>query len=148
MTSQQTFTCSKSTRETLEVDVVLVSLFFTIAALNKKMFIWIASSDYETISIYIIFFQIIKRCCQVHVQATSMFEIISIGMFQKEAIYFGLCQFTIHDPTMHDSYIDYVNMLTLYRYKSRYQGSKNMSMICNTWSPKKVATFENCHFPF
>ena len=87
MTSQQTFTCSKSTRETLEVDVVLVSLFFTIAALNKKMFIWIASSDYETISIYIIFFQIIKRCCQVHVQATSMFEIISIGMFQKEGIF-------------------------------------------------------------
>ena len=87
MTSQQTFTCSKSTRETLEVDVVLVSLFFTIAALNKKMFIWIASSDYETISIYINFFQIIKRCCQVHVQATSMFEIISTGMFQKEVIF-------------------------------------------------------------
>ena len=87
MTSQQTFTCSKSTRETLEVDVVLVSLFFTIAALNKKMFIWIASSDYETISIYIIFFQIIKRCCQVHLQATSMFEIASIGIFQKEAIF-------------------------------------------------------------
>ena len=85
MTSQQTFTCSKSTRETLEVDVVLVSLFFTIAALNKKMFIWIASSDYETISIYIFFFQIIKRSCQVHVQATSMFEITSIGIFQKEA---------------------------------------------------------------
>ena len=84
MTSQQTFTCSKSTRETLEVDVVLVSLFFTIAALNKKMFIWIASSDYETISIYIIYFQIIKLCCQIHV---SLFEIISIGMFQKEAIF-------------------------------------------------------------
>ena len=87
MTSQQTFTCSKSTRETLEVDVVLVSLFFTIAALNKKMFIWIASSDYETISIYIDFFQIIKRCCQVHVQTTSLFKIISVGMFQKEAIF-------------------------------------------------------------
>ena len=65
MTSQQTFTCSKSTRETLEVDVVLVSLFFTIAALNKKMFIWIASSDYETISIYIIYFQIIKLCWSI-----------------------------------------------------------------------------------
>ena len=30
MTSQQTFTCSKSTRETFEADVVLMSLFFTL----------------------------------------------------------------------------------------------------------------------
>ena len=42
-----------------------------LATLNRKKFIWIASSDYETISIYIIFFQTIKRSCQVHVQATS-----------------------------------------------------------------------------
>ena len=48
------------------------------------MFTWIASSDYEIISIYINFFQIRNCCCQVHVQATSMFEIISIGMFQKQ----------------------------------------------------------------
>ena len=48
---------------------------------------WKASSDYETISIDIDFFQIIKRCCQVHVQAIPMFKIISIGMFQKEAIF-------------------------------------------------------------
>ena len=98
VTSQQAFTGSKSIREKLNVVVVLMSLFLTLniiqtifelllLTLNRKKFIWIASSDYETISIYIIFFQIIKRCCQVHVQATSMFEIISIGMFQKEAIF-------------------------------------------------------------
>ena len=87
MTSQETFTCSKSTRETVKVYVVLMSLFFTIATLNRKMFFWIASSDYETMFIYLLFFQIIKRCCQVHVEATSAFEIISIGMFQKEAIF-------------------------------------------------------------
>ena len=87
MTSQETFTCSKSTRETVEVYVVLMPLFFTIATLNRKMFFWIASSDYETMFIYLFFFQIIKRCCQVHVEATSVFEIISIGMFQKEAIF-------------------------------------------------------------
>ena len=80
MTSQQTFTCSKLTRETLQFDVVLMSLFLPLniihtifesllLTLNRKIFIWIASSDYETISIYIDFFQIIKCCCQVHVQA-------------------------------------------------------------------------------
>ena len=68
MTSQQTFTCSKSTRESLEVDVVLMSLFlllniihaifeFLLLTLNRKIFIWIASSDYETISSYIAFFK-------------------------------------------------------------------------------------------
>ena len=55
--------------------------------LNGKLFIWIACSDYETISIYIGFFQKIKRCCRVHVQATLLFKIISTGMFQKEAIF-------------------------------------------------------------
>ena len=56
MTFQQTFTCSKSTRETLESDHVLMTLFLTLniihtifesllLTLNKKMFIWIASSD-------------------------------------------------------------------------------------------------------
>ena len=98
ITSQQTFTCSKSTREILEVDVVLMSLFLTLniihtifesllLTLNRKIFIWIASSNYENKSIYIDFFQTIKRCCQVHVQATSLFKIITIGMFQKEAIF-------------------------------------------------------------
>ena len=98
VTSQQAFTGSKSIREKLNVVVVLMSLFLTLniiqtifesllLTLNRKKFIWIASSDYETISIYIIFFQIIKRCCQVHLQATSMFEIASIGIFQKEAIF-------------------------------------------------------------
>ena len=56
-----------------------------LATLNRKKFIWIASSDYETISVYIDFLQIIKRCCEVHVQTTSLFRIIAIGMFQKEA---------------------------------------------------------------
>ena len=98
MTSQQAFTCSKSTRETLEVDIVLISLFLPLTiihtifeslllTLNRKIFISIASSDYETISIYIDFFQKIKRCCQVHVQATLLFKIISNEMFQKEAIF-------------------------------------------------------------
>ena len=68
------------------------------------MFIWIASSDYETISIYIFFFQTIKRCCQVHEQATSMFEIISIGMFQKEAIFvtFRVCYMRNNLPYLGD----------------------------------------------
>ena len=97
MTSQQTFTCSKSTRKRLEFYVVL-SLFLPLniihtifesllLTLNRKIFIWIASSNNENKSIYIDFFQTIKRCCQVHVQATSLFKIISVGMFQKEAIF-------------------------------------------------------------
>ena len=36
MTSQQTFTYSKSTRETLEVDVAVMSLFFTIADFKQE----------------------------------------------------------------------------------------------------------------
>ena len=98
MTSQETFTGSKSTRETLKAVIVFMSLFLNLniiqtifeslfLTLKNKKFIWIASSGYETISIYIEFFQIIKRCCQVHVQATSLFKIITIGMFQKEAIF-------------------------------------------------------------
>ena len=98
ITSQQTYACSKSTREIIEIDVVLMSLFLTLniihtifesllLTLNRKIFIWIASSNYENKSIYIDFFQTIKRCCQVHVQATSLFKIISVGMFQKEAIF-------------------------------------------------------------
>ena len=51
------------------------------------MFIWIASSDYDTISIYLEFFQTIKRCYQVHVQLTSLFKKISIEIFKKEAIF-------------------------------------------------------------
>ena len=85
MTFQQTFTCSNSTRETLEVDVVLMFLFLPLniihtifesllLTLNRKIFIWIASSDYGTISISIDFFQTIKHCCQVHVQATLLFK--------------------------------------------------------------------------
>ena len=59
--------------------------------LKRKKFIWIASSDY--IPIYIEFFQIIKRCCQMHVQVSSLFKIITIKMFQKEAIFvtFKVC---------------------------------------------------------
>ena len=36
----------------------------------------------------------------------------------------GLCQFTIHDPTMHDSCINYANTLALYRDNSQFQGKK------------------------
>ena len=38
--------------------------------------------------IYIYFFQRIKRCCQVHEQATSLLKKISIGMFKKEASFY------------------------------------------------------------
>ena len=99
--SQQTFTCSKSKKEILEVDVVM-SLFLTLNIIYttseslllayRKIFIRKASSDYETISI---FFQAIKRCCQVHVKATSLFKIISVGMFQKEAFFFLLFGYVI-----------------------------------------------------
>ena len=75
MTSKQTFTRSKSRRQTLEVDVVLMALFIRLniihtifesrlLTLDRKIFIWMTSSDSETISIYIDFFQTIKRCCQ------------------------------------------------------------------------------------
>ena len=90
MTFQQTFTCSKSTRKTLEVDVILMSLFLPLniihtlfesllLTLNRKIFIWIASSDYDTVSIYTDFFQTINRCCQVHVQATLFNRDINCG---------------------------------------------------------------------
>ena len=59
------------------IHTIVESLLLT---LNRKKFIWVAFSDYEATSICIEFFQTIKRCCQVHVQA-------SIGMFQKEAIF-------------------------------------------------------------
>ena len=60
----------------------------------------------------------------------------------------------IHDPTMQDSCINYANMLSLYKNRLSYQGSKNISMICKylvswvkkTSLTKKVATFKNCCF--
>ena len=62
MASQETFTYSKSTREILEVDVVLTSLFLTLNIIynifesllltDRKIFVWIVSSNYETISIF------------------------------------------------------------------------------------------------
>ena len=66
------------------IHTIFESLFLT---LNRKTFIWVASSDYEGISIFIEFFQTIKCCCQVHVQATLLSKKLSIGMFQKEAIF-------------------------------------------------------------
>ena len=66
------------------IHAIFESLLLT---LNRKIFIWVAPSDYETISTYIDFLQTIRRCCQVHVQATLLFKIISTGMFQKEAIF-------------------------------------------------------------
>ena len=46
----------------------------------------------------------VRRCCQVHVQPTSMFEIISIGMFQKEAIFvtFRVCYMRNNLPYLGD----------------------------------------------
>ena len=68
-------------------------LVFLLLTSSSKMFIWIASSDYDTISIYIDFFQTIKRCCQVHVQVTSLFKKISIGMLKKKQFFvtFKVC---------------------------------------------------------
>ena len=66
------------------IHTIVESLLLT---LNRKKFIWVAFSDYETTSICIEFFQTIKRCCQVHVQATLLSKKLSIGMFQKEAIF-------------------------------------------------------------
>ena len=74
------------------IHTIFESLLLT---LNTKRFIWITCSDYETISIYIEFFQTIKRCCQVHVQATSLFKIISIRVFQKEAGFLLLLEYII-----------------------------------------------------
>ena len=65
-------------------------LVFLLLAWNRKMFIWIASSDYDTISIYIDLFQTIKCCFQVHVQTISLFKKIRIGMFKKEGIFLFL----------------------------------------------------------
>ena len=62
-------------------------MFLLLTLTRNFFFFWIASSDYDTISIYIVFFQTITRCCQVHAQATSLFKKISIGMFQWEAIF-------------------------------------------------------------
>ena len=56
-------------------------LLFLLLNLNRKVFSGIASSHYNTISIqciinfYIIdFFQIIKRCCQLYIQATQLLK--------------------------------------------------------------------------
>ena len=55
-------------------------LVFLSLNLYRKMFIGTACSDYDTISMYYIinfhkiFFQTIKRCCQVHVQAISFLK--------------------------------------------------------------------------
>ena len=43
----------------------------------------------------------------------------------------GLCYFTIHDPMMHNSCINYPNMLTLYIETIHdIKGRKNIRMIC------------------
>ena len=56
-------------------------IFESLLLTYRTVFIWIAFSDYETITI---FFQTIKCCCQVHVQATSLFKIISVGIIKKK----------------------------------------------------------------
>ena len=61
MTFQQTFTCSNSTRETLEVDVVLMFLFLPLniihtifesllLTLNRKIFLWKALGNKALLS--------------------------------------------------------------------------------------------------
>ena len=64
--------------------IIFESLLLT---LNRKIFIWIASSHSETISTYIDLFQTIWPWCQIHVQATLLCKIISTEMFQKEGIF-------------------------------------------------------------
>ena len=75
LTSQQIFTCSKTTGETLEVDVSTADF--------KQENVYLDSLFWLLLSIYIDFFQTIRHCCQVHVQVTSLFKKISIGMFKK-----------------------------------------------------------------
>ena len=48
----------------------------------------------------------------------------------------GLCQFTIHDQTMHISCIDYANMLILYRDNSWYYRKEKTSLT------KQVGLFQ------
>ena len=47
ITSQQTFTCSKSTREILEVDVVLMSLFLTLNSERNSHHFWGTIADLQ-----------------------------------------------------------------------------------------------------
>ena len=62
----------------------------------------------------------------------------------------------IHDPTVHDSCINYANMLTLFRDKQWHQGSKKLSVICKdlvSWVKKisltkEVTIFKNYCFLF
>ena len=75
----------------------LMSVFLTLN-ISHTIF-WVTIADFKQEYVYLEsffwlwnfihihrFFSKIKRCCQVHVQATSLFK-ISIGMFQKEVIF-------------------------------------------------------------
>ena len=159
MTSQQTFTCSKSITETLEVDVFWMSLFLPLniihtifesllLTLNRKIFIWIASSDYETISIYIDFFQTIKRCCQVHVQATLFFKIISIGMFQKEAIFVTVrvCYMRNNLACLggYPTHLDVADISNLFYFHFVFAWSKVMTRLLRSNSASLVRQLCEC----
>ena len=62
-------------------------LVFLWHTLNRKIVIWIASSDYNKISLYIYLFQAIKRCYQVPAETTSLLKKLRITMFKKEVIF-------------------------------------------------------------
>ena len=141
MTSQQTFTGLKSTRETLEVVGVLMSLYLTLniihtifeslfLTLNRKKFIWIASSDYETISIYIIFFQTIKRSCQVHVQATSF---IALECFRKKQFFvtFRVCYMRNNLAWLGEylTHLDVADMSNLFYFHFVFTWSRAMTRL-------------------
>ena len=134
MTSQQTFTCSKSTWETSrQVDVILMSLFFTIADFKQENFYLDTFNWLWNYIHYIIFFQMIKRCCQVHVQPTSMFEIISIGMFQKEAIFvtFRICYMRKDLPCLgeYPTPLDVSDISNLFYFHFAFTWSRAMTCL-------------------
>ena len=64
----------------LILNIILTIFSVCIAYLNIKVLTGTSPSDYDTISIewiinfYTYFFETIKRCCQVHVQATSLLK--------------------------------------------------------------------------
>ena len=83
MTSQQTFTCSKSTRKhskSVRFNVFILtsehySYHFRVTIADfKQENIYLDSFFWLWNYIYIDFFKTIKRCCRVHVQAKLLFK--------------------------------------------------------------------------
>ena len=65
---------------------------------------------------YIDFFPTIKHCCQVHVQALLLFKIISIGMFQKEAIFCYFLRSNLDCLGIYLTHLDVADMSNLFYF--------------------------------